>query len=83
MNEQHMTQMETEKTKSGKRGGEAFKKEKKARLLAGTVIDEWIQEHYAPEDILGKEGLLAQLTKAVVERAVGAATAATARARRR
>jgi len=38
-----------------------------------TLIDQWIAEHYRePEDILGQEGLLAQLTKAVVERALGA-----------
>ena len=38
-----------------------------------TLIDQWIAEHYrAPEDILGREGLLAQLTKAVMERALGA-----------
>src|SRR5437870_7829122 len=35
-----------------------------------TVIDQWLAAH--PEDILGKAGLLAQLTKAVVERALGA-----------
>lgn len=53
---------------------------KKAKPEAGqkegvdvTLIDQWIAEHYRePEDILGKEGLLAQLTKAVVERALGA-----------
>jgi len=38
-----------------------------------TVIDQWLAEHYQqPQDILGKEGLLAQLTKAVLERALGA-----------
>jgi putative transposase len=38
-----------------------------------TVIDQWLAEHYKqPSDIMGKEGLLAQLTKAVVERALGA-----------
>ena len=37
------------------------------------LIDEWLAEHYEqPSDILGKGGLLAQLTKAVVERALGA-----------
>ena len=53
---------------------------KKAKAEAGkkegldvTLLDEWIAEHYRePEDILGREGLLAQLTKAVVERALGA-----------
>ena len=51
---------------------------KKAKAEAGkkegldvTLLDEWIAEHYRePEDILGREGLLAQLTKAVVERAL-------------
>jgi len=38
-----------------------------------TVIDQWLAEHYEhPQDILGKGGLLAKLTKAVVERALGA-----------
>jgi transposase-like protein len=37
------------------------------------LIDQWLAEHYEhPQDILGKEGLLAQLTKAVVERALSA-----------
>ena len=53
---------------------------KKAKSEAGkkegldvTLLDQWIAEHYRePEDILGREGLLAQLTKAVVERALGA-----------
>ena len=52
----------------------------KAKKAAGsatgldvTLIDQWLAEHYKqPSDILGKEGLLAQLTKAVVERALGA-----------
>jgi len=36
-----------------------------------TMIDQWLAEHYrTPADILGKEGLLAQLTRAVVERAL-------------
>ena len=39
--------------------------------LEVTLIDQWIAQHYGePEDMLGKEGLLAQLTKAVVERAL-------------
>ena len=38
-----------------------------------TLLDQWIAEHYRePEDILGRGGLLAQLTKAVVERALSA-----------
>ena len=38
-----------------------------------TVIDQWLAEHYQqPQDILGHDGLLAKLTKAVVERALGA-----------
>jgi len=52
----------------------------KAKKAAGstpgldvTLIDQWLAEHYEqPSDILGKEGLLAQLTKAVVERALSA-----------
>ena len=37
------------------------------------LIDQWLAEHYRqPQDILGREGLLAQLTKAVIERALGA-----------
>lgn len=38
-----------------------------------TLIDQWLAEHYrTPEDIVGQDGLLAQLTRAVVERALGA-----------
>jgi len=73
MNEEHLTETktkQTKQTKAGKRDGEAFKKEK--GMLEGTLIDRWIQEHYGSEEILGREGLLAKLTKAVVERALGA-----------
>jgi transposase-like protein len=76
--EEHMKKNETNdgakqmaKPKPGKAGGEAFRKGK--RGLDESLIDQWLAEHYAgPEDILGKEGLLARLTKAVVERALGA-----------
>ena len=38
-----------------------------------SLIDQWLAKHYThPQDILGQEGLLARLTKAVVERAPGA-----------
>jgi putative transposase len=70
MNKEHMNQMNTKKTKTGQEDGEAFKKGK--GMLEGTVLDEWIAEHYSAEDILGRGGLLAQLTKAVLERALGA-----------
>ena len=70
MNKEHVTETKTEKPKAGKRDGEAFKKEKP--MLEGTMIDQWIAEHYGSEEILGREGLLAKLTKAVVERALGA-----------
>ena len=37
------------------------------------MLDQWIAQHYRePEDIVGRGGLLAQLTKAVVERALSA-----------
>ena len=50
---------------------EAFKEA--GREVDVTMIDRWLAEHYEqPSDILGKAGLLAQLTKAVVERALGA-----------
>ena len=50
---------------------EAFKEER--GRLDVTLIDQWLAEHYTgPQDVLGKAGLLAQLTKAVVERALGA-----------
>jgi transposase-like protein len=66
-----MKEAKREVGKTGKPGPGAFKKEKKD--LSGGLIGQWIDEHYErPEDILGKEGLLAQLTKAVVERALGA-----------
>ena len=70
MNKEHVMETKTEKPKAGKRDGEAFKKEK--TMLEGTMIDQWIAEHYGSEEILGREGLLAKLTKAVVERALGA-----------
>ena len=66
-----MNKAKTEAGPAEKAGTGAFKKEKK-ELSAG-LIDQWIAEHdEGPEDILGREGLLAQLTKAVVERALGA-----------
>jgi transposase-like protein len=65
-----MTKTKAGKTKTEGADGEAFNKEKP--MLEGTMIDQWIQEHYGSEEILGKEGLLARLTKAVVERALGA-----------
>ena len=59
------------KTKTEKTEREAFKKGKTG--LDATLIDRWIAEHYeGPEDLLGQQGLLAQLTKAVVEQALGA-----------
>jgi len=52
------------------------KKKQEAGSEAGlgeAMIDQWLAEHDAgPEDILGREGLLARLTKAVVERALSA-----------
>jgi transposase-like protein len=66
MNKTKMAATKTEQT-----GPEALRKEKPG--LAVELIDQWLAEHYQrPEDILGKEGLLAQLTKAVVERALAA-----------
>ncbi len=52
----------------------------KAKQAAGltvgvdlALIDQWLAEHYEqPSDIFGKDGLLTRLTKAVVERALGA-----------
>jgi putative transposase len=61
-----MSKPKTEKTRP-----EAFKEGKTE--LDEALIDQWIAAHYErPADILGKEGLLAKLTKAVVERALGA-----------
>lgn len=63
------TKTETKPAEAGL--GEATRKEKCGVDVA--LIDQWLAEHYRePADILGKEGLLAQLTKAVVERALGA-----------
>lgn len=69
--------MSKDKTEAGrpeKTEPEAFKKGK--RELSPALVDEfdhWLAEHYTgPEDLLGKEGLLARLTKVVVERALGA-----------
>ena len=59
------------KTKTEKTSPEALKEGKPG--VDVRLIDQWLAEHYeGPEDILGKQGLLAQLTKAVVERALGA-----------
>jgi transposase-like protein len=66
MNKTNMEDGKTEKTKR-----EAFSKGKGG--IDERLIDQWLAEHYeGPADILGKEGLLAKLTKAVVERALGA-----------
>ena len=66
MNKTKMAAAQTEQAKP-----EAFNKRKAG--LDVTLIDQWLAEHYqGPEDILGREGLLAQLTKAVVERALSA-----------
>lgn len=60
-----------EATPTEKTGPEALSKEKPG--LAVAMIDQWLAEHgQGPEDVLGREGLLAQLTKAVVERALSA-----------
>ena len=53
------------KTKMAKTKPEAFKKGKSG--LDGSLIDHWISELYE-----GQKGLLARLTKAVVERALSA-----------
>ena len=59
------------KTKTEQTGPEALRKAKTG--VDATLIDQWIAEHYqGPEDILGQQGLLAQLTRAVVERALSA-----------
>ena len=36
------------------------------------VLDELLKEYRGPDDLTGEEGLLKQLTKALVERAMGA-----------
>ena len=59
------------KTKLETTKPEAFKEGKTG--LDETLIDQWLAEHYeGPQDILGPAGLLARLTKAVVERALAA-----------
>ena len=66
----HMSKTKTERTLTGTARPEAFKKK---AGLDEALIEQWLAEHYEqPEDILGKAGLLARLTKAVVERALGA-----------
>jgi hypothetical protein len=48
-------------------------KKNKDEVINVEALDALIAEHgHSPEAILGKEGLLAQLTKALVERALGA-----------
>lgn len=34
------------------------------------ILDELIKDHKNPEDLIGEDGLLKQLTKAVIERAM-------------
>ena len=49
------------------------KKKSRDEVINVEALDALIAEHgHSPEAILGKEGLLAQLTKALVERALGA-----------
>ena len=36
------------------------------------VLDELIRDYKKPEDLIGETGLLKQLTKALIERALGA-----------
>ena len=47
-------------------------KRKMPTTRADELLDELLQEYSTPEEILGKEGLLKQLTKRVVERALQA-----------
>src|SRR5712672_857933 len=59
----------------GKSRGEQTMNEKKSRegVINVKALDALIAGHgHSPEAILGKEGLLAQLTKALVERVLGA-----------
>ena len=69
-----MSKNKTEAARSEKTEPESFNKGK--REMSPALVDEfdhWLAEHYTgPEDLLGKEGLLARLTKRVVERALGA-----------
>jgi putative transposase len=41
-------------------------------LLPDSVVDELLKGYEKPEDLMGQDGLLAQLTKRLVERALGA-----------
>ena len=41
-------------------------------LLPDAVVDELLKGYEKPEDLMGQDGLLAQLTKRLVERALGA-----------
>ncbi len=69
-----MSKNKTERPQPEKAEPEAFNKGN--RELSPALVaqfDHWLAEHYTgPEDLLGKEGLLARMTKAVVERALGA-----------
>src|SRR5258706_10753948 len=40
--------------------------------LLGALLNELLKDYKKPEDVLGEKGLLRQLTKAIVERALGA-----------
>jgi hypothetical protein len=59
-----MNKTTTEATQTEQTRPEAFNKAKPG--LAVEMMDQWLAEHYQrPEDVLGREGLLAQLAKAV------------------
>lgn len=69
-----MSKNKTEAVSGKTREPESFNKGN--RELSPALVDEfdrWLAAHYTrPEDLLGKDGLLARLTKRVVERALGA-----------
>ena len=69
-----MSKNKTEAVSAKTREPESFNKGN--RELSPALVDEfdqWLAAHYTrPEDLLGKDGLLARLTKRVVERALGA-----------
>jgi putative transposase len=45
---------------------------RESMAITKEVLDELLKKYHGPDDLTGEEGLLKQLTKALVERAMGA-----------
>jgi putative transposase len=58
--------------KENERADDKRKKRAEDRRAADQLIDELLVDYKGPEDVIGENGLLKRLTKALVERALGA-----------